>query len=440
MKTITILDNLKHSNWNLDEQILSRLKFWVKSDVGTVPEFVNITQDYIKDMDIDYNISAFNNIDKSSPWLIFVAVNFPFTVNLNNQEQLENTQLFQGMPDDVLNELVNGNAYLILSFEQEAYTTQFFDLFYALYRKNPLIPANKLIHLTAAYNIHEIYEKYCLTNNITEQEKIQIWYSCHSLLGPIKYHVDTFFSPAATVKEKKFINFNRAPRSHRVAFTSLLAEYDLLDYGYVSLGIWEDTKFQNTNSVIDYVANELSAFHGNNIELQKLTESGSKKLVNALPLTIDTDNFVYKPSFGYSGSLMDFYNKSYFSIVSNTYFFDKDEMGVTVNEKEYKAILARHPFLLVAKAGTLGLLKNLGFKTFDQWFDESYDDESDDAIRMLKLIKEVDRLCKIDNNTWDKMIIEMTPTLEYNYDRVVNHANEIIFNSTDFKHILEYAT
>ena len=57
---------------------------------------------------------------------------------------------------------------------------------------------------------------------------------------------------------------------------------------------------------------------------------------------------------------------------------------------------------------------------------------------MLKLINEVNRLCKIDDMTWNNMLIEMQPTLEYNYNWIVNHAPDIIFN-TDFKHILEYA-
>jgi hypothetical protein len=135
---------------------------------------------------------------------------------------------------------------------------------------------------------------------------------------------------------------------------------------------------------------------------------------------------------------MNFYNKSYFSIVSNTCFFSEDEPAITLNEKEYKPIIAKHPFILIATSGTLALLKTLGFKTFDKWFDESYDSETDDEARMLKLINEVNRLCKIDDMTWNNMLIEMQPTLEYNYNWIVNHAPDIIFN-TDFKHILEYA-
>ena len=436
-KTITLLDNAETVNWDVDSSVLDTGKFWATFNNELVPEFAFITDEYVKQNDIEYKLSKFEDIDKSKPWLVFVAINFPF-INFNDKPLLAGKQLFQGIPNNIIEELVNGNAYLIISFEQESYTKRFLDLFYTLYRNNPIIPAHKLIHITVAYNIHEVYNQYCLTNNITDSERIQIWFSTYSLLGPINYHARSY-APTKTDKVKKFLNFNRASRSHRIAFTSLLAEYNLLDQGYVSLGVADNNRFQNYNTIVKYVEDDLPRIYKLNDELQNLLVSGSKKLVNVLPLNIDTDDFAFGPSFCYSGDLMEFYNKSYFSIVSNTHYFEADERSITVNEKEYKPILARHPFILVATAGTLALLKSMGFKTFDRWFDESYDAEADDSVRMLKLINEIDRLCKIDDTIWDIMIAEMAPTLEHNYNWIVNHTNDIIFN-TDFKHILKYAS
>jgi hypothetical protein len=436
-KIITLLDNAEIIDWDVDTSVLDTSKFWAPFNSGLFPEFVSITNDYVKQQDIEYKISKFKDINKSKPWLIFLAINFPISVNFNDKPLLASKQLFRGIPDNIINELVNGNAYLIISFEQESHTNQFLDLFYALYRNNPVVPANKLIHITAAQNIHGIYDEYCLKNNISNSQRIQIWFSPYSLLGPIQYH-SRFYTPTPTNKEKKFLNFNRAPRSHRILATSLLAEYGLLEHGYISLGISEYRRFQDRNNILEYMQDDFPRMYNLNDELQTLSLSGINKLLDALPLTIDTDEFAYGPTFGYSGDLMRFYDKSYFSVVSNTHFFAVDESAITLNEKEYKPILARHPFILIASPGTLTLLKTLGFKTFDQWFDESYDAEINESIRMLKIINEIDRLCKIDNATWDIMIAEMAPVLEHNYNWIVNHTNDIIF-STDFKHILEYA-
>ena len=39
-------------------------------------------------------------------------------------------------------------------------------------------------------------------------------------------------------------------------------------------------------------------------------------------------------------------------------------------------------------------LKDIGFKTFDNMFDESYDDEMDDLKRYNMVLNEIERLCK----------------------------------------------
>ena len=437
MKSITILDYTETQNWNVDRQILTTDDFWIVSDTGNLPEFALNTREHLARNDIQYNIAKFDQIDKSKPWFIFTAIKFPFTINFYDRKQWEAKDLFSSFPPEVLHELTHGNAYLMLSFEQEAYTTSFLRLFYALYNNNPLVEPHKLIHITTAYNMHTVYDEYCVKNNI--QERINIWFSVHSLLGPIGFHVKAgFFDLTPSVREKKYINFNRMPKSHRVSFTSLLAEYDLLDSGYVSLGVPE--LFESSDNLLQYVNDTLPKTYNWNVdgECYKSVQSGASKLVTRLPLTIDTDNFVYGPRFGYDGRLTEFYDKSYFSIVSNTYCLLQDEIAITLNEKEYKTMLYKQPFLLVARPGTLAMLRDLGFKTFEKWFDESYDSEVDDQARLLKLVKEVDRLCKLDNSEWDRMIAEMQPILEFNYSRLVDSVGDIIF-TTDFKQILNYA-
>lgn len=437
MKSITILDYTETLEWNIDRQVLTTDDFWIVADTGNLPEFALNTREHLRVNDCEYNVTKFADIDKSKPWFIFTAIKFPFTLNYLDKKQWAAKDLFSHFPPEILHELVHGNAYLILSFEQEANTISFLELFYGLYNNNPLVAPRKLIHITASYNIHSIYDDYCSEHGI--QEKINIWFSVHSLLGPIGFHVKNgYFNLTPQPKTKKYINFNRMPKSHRVSFTSLLAEYDLLDSGYVSLGVPE--QFESGDNLLQYVNDTLPRIYNWNVdgECYQRVRSGASKLVTKLPLTIDTDDFVYGPAFGYSGKLTEFYDKSYFSIVSNTYCLLQDEITITLNEKEYKTMLYKQPFLLVARPGTLAMLQDLGFQTFSEWFDESYDSERDDQARLMKLIREVDRLCKLDNTEWDKMIAEMQPVLEHNYSRLVDSVGDIIFQ-TDFKEILNYA-
>jgi len=66
-----------------------------------------------------------------------------------------------------------------------------------------------------------------------------------------------------------------------------------------------------------------------------------------------------------------------------------------LTEKIFKPICLRMPFVLASTQGSLSYLRNYGFKTFGELWDESYDDEVDDHVRLErigKLLSDLDRL------------------------------------------------
>ena len=66
-----------------------------------------------------------------------------------------------------------------------------------------------------------------------------------------------------------------------------------------------------------------------------------------------------------------------------------------ITEKTFKAIALEMPFVLVAPAGSLEYMRSYGFKTFSDVFDESYDEETNDVLRIEKvtrLLKDLDSL------------------------------------------------
>jgi len=65
----------------------------------------------------------------------------------------------------------------------------------------------------------------------------------------------------------------------------------------------------------------------------------------------------------------EWYNKTQFSVVVET--SQSDYLEVT--EKSYKPIAFYHPFVIVGVAGVLSKIKKNGFETFENLFDESYD-------------------------------------------------------------------
>jgi hypothetical protein len=123
-------------------------------------------------------------------------------------------------------------------------------------------------------------------------------------------------------------------------------------------------------------------------------KSGFNKIKSSLPLQIDMIDLQIN-QFQTTSLPIEFYQKSCFSIVSSTFALQDKEKSVGFTEKEIKPILARHPFIIHNLPGVLAHLKNMGFLTFERWFDESYDEELDDSARLIKIINEVERLSKL---------------------------------------------
>lgn len=63
-------------------------------------------------------------------------------------------------------------------------------------------------------------------------------------------------------------------------------------------------------------------------------------------------------------------SKTSFSLIPETFVFN-DQLFIT--EKTYKPILYKHPFLLWGNTNLLKYLKQLGYETYSEIFDESYD-------------------------------------------------------------------
>ena len=73
-----------------------------------------------------------------------------------------------------------------------------------------------------------------------------------------------------------------------------------------------------------------------------------------------------------------------------------------------------HPFLINGNPYILKHLKKLGFQTFDKWWDESYDNETDYKKRTKLLVKQIQILCNKTHEEWITMLQEMQPILYYN--------------------------
>jgi hypothetical protein len=85
-------------------------------------------------------------------------------------------------------------------------------------------------------------------------------------------------------------------------------------------------------------------------------------------------------------------------------------------EKLTRAILCKRPFIIMANRDYLIYLRQMGFKTFYEYWDEDYDGY-DGKERYLRILKLIDSICN-DTNI-QQSYFKMSDILEHNYNLIV---------------------
>jgi hypothetical protein len=85
-----------------------------------------------------------------------------------------------------------------------------------------------------------------------------------------------------------------------------------------------------------------------------------------------------------------------------------------LSEKSFKGITAKRPFVIFGAAGSLSTLRDLGFKTFSKWWDESYDSDPDPDTRFMAAFEIVETINSMSIDTLKQLCIDMQDVLEYN--------------------------
>ena len=135
-------------------------------------------------------------------------------------------------------------------------------------------------------------------------------------------------------------------------------------------------------------------------------------------------------------AVSDEFNYGFCNIIHDT-FFDYNKYNVNhFNEKIVKPMLAKIPFVIYGVPYQLKLLKELGFKTFDKWWDESYDTEIDTSNRVNKLNDLILNISKFESAKINKIYDEMKPILSYNKKLMRYYLNK--YKMFDMNNIIEF--
>lgn len=132
--------------------------------------------------------------------------------------------------------------------------------------------------------------------------------------------------------------------------------------------------------------------------------------------------------FGYKMNLsaivpIDIYNKTHYSLVTETNYSNNFNF---YTEKIVKPILAKRLFVVIAGRHYLKNLRRLGFQTFNNVIDESYDEIDDNETRWNHALQQVARLCDSSIENIKKQISTIT---EHNYNLMMEDWNKKFIHS-----------
>lgn len=203
-------------------------------------------------------------------------------------------------------------------------------------------------------------------------------------------------------------SFNRRYDDYRLMLMALFHDNDQFYYTYNEAVPKEDF-LNNTQLPIDLfetgfknqLVDQCNKFYSmpfNKIDAQNIVDiEGNIKFANIIQ-----DSFVH--------------------LVNETRFCSPAQ---NISEKTIRPIIAKRPFVLAGAPGSLALLKKLGFKTFDRWWSEEYDNEYNHHKRLFMIYELIKEILEKDKNELCQMLNEMELVLDYNYQVYLNFKTDI---------------
>jgi hypothetical protein len=141
---------------------------------------------------------------------------------------------------------------------------------------------------------------------------------------------------------------------------------------------------------------------------------------SSLDYIYDTNDLVDEQS----GKInIDAHCKTFCNVVTET---QTTEDLIFFSEKIIKPIFALQPFIIFGNRHSLKKLKEYGFKTFDKWWDESYD-ELKYQNRFERIVEILEDISMWDDDKVSKTLEEMETTLIHNFNMLLEDKSTTTF-------------
>lgn len=310
---------------------------------------------------------------------------------------------------------LNKNIKILFIDDKEgalSYKKKFFMKLFNFSKKHNLTN-NQIYFITNTFNINSIYI------NFLNQEKIDSFMNAYCIPFLVYSNVgenilekkilkkyknndkdiyDLLDENELDINRKKyFLSLNRnSERLHRPKLILNIIKNNMFEKGLISL-----LKSKNFDKFCD---------NPKNYEYKKLIKE-------KYPFVVDYEDSDKVSAMHNYFTGKEMWSETYFSIVSETSVMKN---SIFITEKSIRPIIYYHPFILWASPYTLKSLKEIGFETFPEFFDETYDLEEDENKRLQMVIENVKKLCELDIDEIHKLYKSIKPKLIHNHNLLID--------------------
>jgi hypothetical protein len=339
-------------------------------------------------------------------------------------QKINGEYFWKNISAEVLKDAREGRAIIFLDYGQENYLyRETLEAFHECLERSG-IPGGNIIFAINSFNAEQVYDEWFPAH--TKKFEMHSW---PFVIANVSYHynhfthqkisVEQFESLRGKIRDNHFLFPVRRPRDHRVGML-----FELASNGVLEKSDWSClTPFKYDDHIIGQVEECYNS---------KYDRNRIKAVCDQLPKTLTTESDRNYADYGpWSDNNPAAYMNSYFYICTETF---TEGPFKSLTEKVFKPIVNFQPFFMVAYPRALNLLKQLGFKTFGDYIDESYDNEPDTARRMAMLNKEILRLSQLPINELHDLYWSMEDILVHNYNHFLNYYK----NDTQGRKFIEY--
>lgn len=325
----------------------------------------------------------------------FIANNDPFIYIVDFKHSLPFSQVY--LPEDVVEYVKKGFAKICIMLFSEPFSTEF---------------RNEVNLLAKKYKL-EKQHLYFATGDLVAKNKeddLFLFKSFNYFLST-PWFVDKLkyvpFSIDPSKLKVKFLSLNRVPRRQRYVFLyEILHKPSLFFNTLISFGDLANKEVLNRDKKQMYNAIHVDEILKNPIKSKQIENFFKDRVVG-----IDIDSQDKSINLAQEFDL-NLYQKTFCSIISES---SVEPEKLFFSEKTSKPLFAKQPFIFIGNPYSLVELHKLGFKTFNKWWDESYDLEVSFEKRLEKIFDIMEELNKKTFVELQQMLLDMEEVLEHNH-------------------------